>query len=179
MAILQSCTKEYVYPEHETLENGKTFSSARVAPSITNVKVVGQVHHAGEWIEIKWTSTNIPPLYSIFVIIGNKNVGGFGLLPAQPVRVYAWATANTGEAVFQITPDDGSGLNLLYYGDGSYGDGFTVTVDAVLIHPDGSYGGTDQQFESTSKPFTVLRAGCSSSVGYSTTDGQSCNIPNH
>lgn len=148
-------------------------------PSISDVVVEGDIHNAGEWVAVKWKSHNMPANYYIFASIFNQQTVAFGMRPAQHVLLSAWATADTGEAVFQIIPDDGYGYNLLYYRGGHYGEGFKISIEAVLIHPDGNYGGSDKQFEAVSNSFTVIREGCSSIQGYSTKTGAPCFVPLH
>ncbi len=175
VALLQACTKEQVGPQHPQGTVKK--SALRPEPSITDVEVVGNIHHDGEWVSVKWKTHHMPPGYVIFASIQNTKDGAFGMSPADHVYLSKWATDNTGEAVFQIPEDDNFAINYLYRINGTYGDGFKVSVNAVYIHPDGNYGGTDEEYGAWSTNFTVLHQGCSGTAGFSNTDGQPCSVP--
>ncbi len=157
----------------------------------------GETYHTGEYITVTWKSDHLPVGSIVLARIENTiplyGTYGYYLLPQNEQGVVLFnkdvpTTANDGTEVFQIPVyvsdiyryTDPSG-NQNY----SYGTGFKINL--IVVYPaNGEWTTVDQNvgtFETVSKNFfTIIPTypdGCTSSVGYSTTNGQPCNVPSH
>jgi hypothetical protein len=147
----------------------------------------GETYYAGNYITIKWKGSNLPT--GTVITAGLQNINGtgvveYGLKPQHPAKSdVTGSTDNTGEEIFQLPVDTVSIYHEKMWGMMyTYGKSFKVSLTAVFPHAGKSILLNNLFRASHSEDFftviaPVYPAGCISSIGYSTTTGQPCNVP--
>lgn len=146
------------------------------------------VYAAGDYIDVRWNSKNLPK--GSYIAAEAKVYLPNGIdwyaIPLKPQTVGAIpprdivdVTADDGEEIFRLPsePDD-----AWFYKENGYGRHFKISLYAVYPNKNGVLSLESPAPNGDSKDlFTinpqVLPDGCSSTLGYSTTTGQPCNIP--
>jgi hypothetical protein len=144
-------------------------------PSIT-INVSDIIYHPKGKISVSWKSSGMPAgsyvIAELYTPSANDGHGGY--IPLMPQEQIGppdeTQTRNDGQETFTLP-----GINLQdpdYVPYDKYGKIFKIYV-AVQYRSSSSYIETSQY----SQFITIVPEGCTSTVGYSSTSGDSCSLP--